>query len=348
MGRKLVPVIVLLLGALGLAWAWQRHASPGPDPDMLRLYGNIDIREIQLAFNGSEHLDEILVEEGARVTAGQVLARLHRDRLQAAVAAAEARLAAQSQRLAALEAGTRPEEIDQARAALSAARADARAAERSYRRIADLAARQLASQERFDEARAQRDAALAHVEQAQATLALAEAGPRTEDIAAARAQRDALAAELALARQQLADAELKAPADGIIRDRILEPGDFATPQTPVLTLARTEPVWVRAFAPEPALGRIRPGLPARVHSDSFPERIYRGWVGYISPTAEFTPKTVETPDLRTRLVYRLRIPVCNPDGTLRLGMPVTVDIDTSAEPLANPGDTLCHAADARP
>jgi len=348
MPRKLVPVIVLLLAGLALAWAWQRQAGQTTDSDTLRLYGNIDIREIQLAFNGSEHLDEILVEEGARVTAGQVLARLHRERLQAAAAAAEARLAAQAQVVAALEAGTRPEEIEQARAALAAARADAQAAERTYRRIAGLAKRKLASQEQLDEARARRDAALAHVEQARAALALAEAGPRAEDIAAARAGREALAAELALARQALADAELRAPADGIIRDRILEPGDFATPQTPVLTLARIDPVWVRAFAPEPALGRLRPGLPARIHTDSFPDKTYRGWIGYISPTAEFTPKTVETPDLRTRLVYRLRIPVCNPSGELRLGMPVTVEIDTTAEPLTDPGDTLCHAADARP
>jgi len=131
-------------------------------------------------------------------------------------------------------------------------------------------------------------------------------------------------------RQRLADASLYAPADGIIRNRILEPGDMAFPQTPVMTLAFVDPVWVRAYLPEPMLGRVKLGARAWITTDSYPGKRYEGWVGYVSPTAEFTPKTVQTPELRTRLVYSVRVFACNPRDELRLGMPVSVQIELDA------------------
>ena len=137
-----------------------------------------------------------------------------------------------------------------------------------------------------------------------------------------------MAAEAALAEidQALLDAELYAPQAGVIRERIVEPGDFVTPQTPVLTLALTDPVWVRTYLPESRLGQVKPGVRAEIRTDSYPGKIYAGWVGYISPTAEFTPKNVETPELRTRLVYQMRVYACNPANELRLGMPATVTL----------------------
>ena len=144
-------------------------------------------------------------------------------------------------------------------------------------------------------------------------------------------------AQLALAAEVLKDTELHATADGIIRNRILEPGDMVTPQTPVLTLALTNPVWVRTYVPETVLGKLALGLSADVSTDSYPGKTYRGWVGYISPTAEFTPKNVETPELRTRLVYQVRVYVCNPDNELRLGMPATAAI-----PLDQPKPAFGH------
>ena len=130
----------------------------------------------------------------------------------------------------------------------------------------------------------------------------------------------------------------------MVEDRILEPGDMASPATPVLTIALLNPLWVRAYAPESALGRIRLGMKASVTADSYPGRAYEGWIGYISPTAEFTPKTVETPELRTALVYQLRVYVCDARGELRLGMPATVRIDlTQPAEAPRPG---CGASDA--
>ncbi len=298
----------------------------------LSLYGNIDIREVRLAFNGSEHIEEIRVQEGDRVKKGELLARLHTERLQARVDEAEAMAEAQQQVLATLEAGSRPEEIRKVQADMEAAKAKAHAAQDTFERRRRLSERKLASSEEVEEAKAAADTAAAQVKATKAALDLVLAGPRQEDIAQARARLQAQKAVLALARAQLADAALIAPADGIVRDRILEPGDMASPQTPVLTLALVDPVWVRAYLPESALGRVTPGMRAQIYSDSFPDKSYPGWVGYISPTAEFTPKNIETLELRTRLVYQVRIYACNPEGELRLGMPTTVTIPLNQSP----------------
>lgn len=326
--KKGLPVIVVIIMFVGVGgYFWLQPSSNGEADQRLSLYGNIDIREAQLAFNSSEHVAEVLVQEGDRVRRGQLLARLHTEMLEAQQAEAEAAVRAQQQLLARLEAGSRPEEIRKAEAELQAAEAQAKAAHDSYRRVAQLLERQLASPQDEEQARSQADAAAAQVKAVQATLALLKAGARKEDIAAARAQLAAREAALRQARQRFADASLYAPADGIIRNRILEPGDMAFPQSPVLTLAFLDPVWVRAYLPEPMLGRVRLGATAWITTDSYPGKRYPGWVGYISPTAEFTPKTVQTPELRTRLVYSVRIIACNPEDELRLGMPASVVIE---------------------
>ena len=294
--------------------------------DRLTLYGNVDVREVQLAFNASEHIAEMHALEGERVQAGQLLGQLHTEVLELGVANAEARVEAQRHVLDRLRAGSRREEIQKARSDVKAAEADARAKRLTYERARTLLPRNLISQEEVDEAEARADSAQASLAAARDILDLALAGARKEDIAAAAAELRAREAELAVARQRLKDATLYAPADGVIRDRILEPGDMASPATPVYTLALLEPVWVRTYVPEAFLGKVAPGMRAEVRTDSYPDKNYPGWVGYISPSAEFTPKTVQTPELRTRLVYQMRVYTCNPDDELRLGMPATVTI----------------------
>ncbi len=324
--KKIIIGIVALLIIVGIAVFWWRANLDNSDSDTLQLFGNVDIREAQLAFNGSEHIAEIQVQEGDRVSKGQQLALLHTELLDAQLAEAEATLHAQAQTVAKLEAGSRPEEIRKGQAELAAARAKAKSTGDSYKRIARLMEKKLASPEDVENAQSLADAAEAEREAAKQALALLQAGPRKEDIAAARAQLAAREAGLTLAREHLKNAVLYAPADGMIRNRILEPGDMVSPQTPVLTLAFIDPVWVRAYLPEPALGQVALGAKALIHTDSYPDKTYDGWVGYISPSAEFTPKSVQTAELRTRLVYSVRIYACNPQGELRLGMPVTVTI----------------------
>lgn len=333
--RAASALVLLALGgtiAAASAWYWLERDGQA-SPAELVLHGNIDIRQVDLAFNASEHVDEMLVQEGERVEKGQLLAKLHTTRLELAVELAEAQVAAQRDIVDRLEAGSRPEEIRKARAELAAARAEARNAELEARRLRKLAEQNLASQEQADNAAAAAEASQARAAAAEEALNLALAGPRAEDISSARSTLRAQQAQLALAREMLGDAMLHAPADGVIQDRLLEPGDMATPEKPAFTLALTDPVWVRAYVDEPDLGKVRPGMRAVVSTDSFPNKGYEGWVGYVSPTAEFTPKSVETERVRTDLVYQARVFVCNPQGELRLGMPATVTV-----PLAQDAD----------
>lgn len=315
---------VLILGIATAMW-WQNRQDE-PTPKTLTLYGNVDIRDVQLAFRANERITRLFVEEGDSVQKGQVLATVDSDRLQQAVARAEARIAAQQQVVARLQTGSRPEEIRKARADVLAARMDAIDAERTARRLERLAAKDLATEQERDDARARANAAWARWKAARETLRLVLKGPREEDIAEAKARLRAYQAELALARRDLADASLLAPADGVIEDRLLEPGDMASPTHPVYTLALTNPVWVRAYVSEPHLGKLRLGMQAFIFTDSFPDKRYEGWIGFISPTAQFTPKNVETPEIRTSLVYQVRVFACNPQDELRLGMPATVVI----------------------
>jgi HlyD family secretion protein len=188
------------------------------------------------------------------------------------------------------------------------------------------------SREDFDQARATlkaTEARMAYVEQA---LRLAEIGPRQEDIDAARAELAADDAQLIQSERRLADSVLSAPSAGIVLTRSREKGAIVSAGEPAFTLTLASPVWVRTYVNERDLGRVRPDMPAEVRTDSAPDTIYYGKIGFISPTAEFTPKAVETRELRTYLVYRLRVIVDNPDGGLRQGMPVTVTLDLGPEP----------------
>ena len=323
--RVLIPVIAVVLLAAILGGWWYHH-SRELAASRLTLYGNVDIRQVALAFNGSARIEKMLVVEGQQVHKGHLLAQLDTDRLQQMVDAAKAQVAAQQAIVDRMLAGSRPEDIRRARADLAAAQAEAEDAARTSARLHALSARDLASKQQADNAATAAKAAHERFKAATELLHLAVLGPRREDIDAAKAELAADQAQLALANYELSNARLYAPTDGIIRDRILEPGDMAAPQHPVYTLAITDPLWVRAYVPETMLGRIRPGMAATIETDSFPGKHYRGWVGYISPTAEFTPQSVQTEQMRTQLVYQARVFVCNGQGQLRLGMPATVTI----------------------
>ncbi|MCB2189147.1 MAG: efflux RND transporter periplasmic adaptor subunit [Deltaproteobacteria bacterium] len=332
--KAVLPVLlILILAGVGAGVYFKFYAGPPASRDAVLLFGNVDIREVRLAFQANGRIAEIRVQEGDQVKAGQLVAVLDPVRYQAALAQSEAAVAGQEQVLARLLAGSRPEEIARARAQLAEAQANLRDVEKYFQRRQTLVQTKAISQQDFDNTKARYLAAKARVDAADQTLTLAIKGPRQEDIDAARAQLAAAEAAQRLAARELADTELYAPSDGVIQDRIMEPGDMASPQSPALTLALTNPVWVRAFVEEPDLGRVAPGMRAEILTDSFPDHPYRAWVGYISPSAEFTPKQVETRELRTKLVYRVRIHACNPQGQLRLGMPVTVRI-----PLDQPGN----------
>ncbi|KXF77044.1 secretion protein HlyD [Paramesorhizobium deserti] len=335
--RKLIAIIVLLLAA-GAAGAWwfdiPSRRGWGSEPDNgLTLYGNVDIRQVQLGFRVAGRIKEALVDEGDRVKAGDVLARLDAAPAEDNVLAAQAKVAGLRATLEKLQAGPRQAEIAQAQALYTESLADLQNAEQAFERARQLRPGGAISQASLDQAKAAKDMATARSQSALEALSLLQEGTRPEDIAAARANLQAAEAELSSAKTSLGDTELSAPADGVVLSRVREPGAIVSPSDIVYVLSLTKPVWVRAYISEPDLGRVHPGMTVEVLSDTAPAKPYRGKVGFVSPVAEFTPKSVETPDLRTDLVYRLRIIVENADPRLRQGMPVTVRI-----PLENGGD----------
>lgn len=339
MGKRIFAVIVFAVLAGGAALWWLTAGNrEAIDRDTLVLHGNVDIRQVYLAFNGSERIVSMSVEEGQVVHKGDVLAELDDRRLRLTVAQLSAQVEAQTQIVARLEAGSRSEEIAKARALVDGEKASRENAKRALSRLTRLISQNLASEEQLDDARTAADTAEARLRAAQQDLALAEAGPRQEDIAAAKATLRANQAQLALARQQLEDTQLVAPSDGVIENRLLQPGDMASPQNAVYVLALTNPLWVRAYVDEPDLGKLGPGMRGEVLTDSYPDHTYAAWIGFISPTAEFTPKAVETLEVRTDLVYQVRVFVCNPEGQLRLGMPATVRIPLNQPTV--PGNTI--------
>ena len=232
------------------------------------------------------------------------------------------------QTLQRLRNGERPEAIAQVRAQLVSAQATAARAEQDLTRANRLQSSSsgAVSGQAVDHAESEAAAANARVEELRAALALSEAGTRAEEIAAAEANLAAEEANLALLVHEVDQGTLRAPVDAIVRSRLLEPGDQATPQRPVFSLAKTDPKWVRVYVNEPDLGKLRPGMAAQVFTDSYPDRPVAGTVGYISSVAEFTPKSVQTEDLRTSLVYEVRVVVEDATDELRLGQPVTVRI----------------------
>jgi len=324
---KVAIVVALLAAATGGGWYYfeeqKQHTAT-----TLTLYGNVDIREVELGFRVSGRLAEVLVDEGDKVTKGQRLAALDSEPYREAIALAEAKVQMAEANFAKFEKGSRPQEVQLAQARVTEAEAAFHNAQVEYDRQVGIFKTGATSATARDAAQARRDQTAASLAAAREALALAAEGFRSEEINQSRAELAAAVAERKQAETQLADTELFAPSDGTVLARIREVGSIVPMGQPVYSLSLRDPVYVRAYVGEPDLGKLAPGTTVHVATDSSNKR-YEGQIGYISPRAEFTPKSVETTDLRTDLVYRLRIVVDNADEGLRQGMPVTIDVPLS-------------------
>ena len=291
---------------------------------ILTLQGNIDIRQVNVGFRVTGRVKEMKLEEGYVVHAGDLIATLDDVPYQDQVRLAEAQVAQAQANYAKMLNGYRPEEIEQAKAQLAQAKANYQNALRYFERQDALRQSNVISKSDYDNALASRDSLKGQVDLTQANLNLELAGNRVEDIDSAKAQLDNSKANLATAEQNLTDCLLFAPVDGVIITRAVEPGTIVCTSSVIYSICQNEPVWVRTYVDEWDLGRIYPGMKALVTNDSDPNHPYVGQIGFISPVAEFTPKNVETRELRTDLVYRLRVIIAKPDRYLRQGMPVTL------------------------
>lgn len=320
--KRIIAPILLLIALAGGWFAWKIHSAESRKGSPA-FHGNIDIREVRLGFRVSGRVREVLKEEGDTVAAGETMARLDDEPFRNALDQAEAQVGQFSARLEELRNGNRPEEIEQARKILAAAEADLENSRLVFERQRRLVGEGAVARQDFDTASTAYRASRARRDEARARLDLLEAGTRAEQLAQAEAGLEAARAALSQARTTLADTVLSAPEPGIVLTRSVEPGSMVQAGTTALTVSLLNPVRVRAYAPEPLLGLVQPGREVLVFTDSRSEP-YQGRIGDVSPRAEFTPKSVETEELRTSLVYRFRVVVRDDDGLLRQGMPVTV------------------------
>ncbi|MFS2224667.1 secretion protein HlyD [Pantoea sp. B65] len=322
MKRNLVIIlVVLLLLALcagGGMWYYNRQDQ------QLTLYGNVDIRTVNISFRVGGRLQLLNVDEGDAIKAGQTLGELDHAPYQNALMQAQANADTARAKYDLVMAGYRAEEIAQAVAAVNQAQAAYDYAQNFYQRQQGLWQKNVVSANDLENARSARNQTQASLKSAQDKLSQYRAGNRPQEIAEAKATLEQAQAQLAQASLDLHDTTLVAPSDGVLLTRAVEPGSMLSAGSTVLTLSLTKPVWVRAYVDEGNLSEAQPGRGILLYTDGRPDKPYHGKIGFVSPAAEFTPKTVETPDLRTSLVYRLRIIVTDADEALRQGMPVTL------------------------
>ena len=276
--KKKLLLLIILIGIAGIIYV--QVSKKKTDPNILMLFGNIEIRQVDLSFRVEGKIAKMIVEEGDSVKKGQLIGYLEDTNYRSA--------------------------YEKNLQDIKALKATSQNAQSQYNRNIPLCADGTTSKLECDNLKSMKDSS-------KATL-------------------DASIAASKGARKNLKDTRLYAPEDGIIMTRIQEPGAVVEPSNPIYTMAKTKPVWVRAYIPEKSLANVKYGMKAKVLTDTInpktrQPREYTGWVGYISPVAEFTPKTVQTEDLRTDLVYRVRIYIYNIDEFLRQGMPVTVKLN---------------------
>jgi HlyD family secretion protein len=385
MKRKIIIPIVLLIAlavAAGVMWSRWFDRDHG---NRLMVSGNIELTQVDISFKVPGKLIERTVDEGAAVTRGMLIARIDRDQVDRQRSRDEAGLqSAQSQfqqtetlvhwqratlendialkraqvreaqaRLDALLAGSRPQEIQQARSAVADARAQFEQAKLDWDRGQELFKNDDISKAQYDQYRMRNDSTAAALRQAEEHLALVVEGPRKEDIEAARAQAalrvseanslelkrreedvqghvaevNRSRAQMEMTQTQINDTSVYSPIDGVVLVKSAEVGEVLAAGTTVVTIGDLDHPWLRAYVNETDLGKVKLGALAHLTIDSYPGRSYTGHVSFIASEAEFTPKQIQTKEERVKLVYRIKIDVDNPKHELKSNMPVDAEIE---------------------
>jgi len=327
-GTRIATTVALGV-AVGLSTACRGRAAEGP----LRASGYVEATEVRVAPEVGGRLLEIKVDEGDRVTAGMLLARLDTSDTEIAVRRVEAERAQALAQLRLLQAGARPEEIRQARAQAESAQADVAAVESELRaanedvaRFEALLASKAGSRKQRDDAVTRREVAAARVEAAKERVRAAneavarlKAGARREELAAAQARIDAIDAQLESLRKNMV-----APVGGIVTSRLMDAGEIVNPRAPVVVVTDLDRAWANVYVDEPVVPRLKLGQPITLVTDA--QHRVTGKITFISPKAEFTPRNVQTAEERTKLVFRIKVTTDNRDGILKTGMPVEAEI----------------------
>ena len=323
--KRVVPIAVAVVVVAAAAWLLFLRGSDAGRP--LDASGTVEATDAQLGFQAAGRIDTILVDEGARVQAGQELARLDQAELRARRSQAAAQLAAAQAVLSELERGSRSEEVQQGRDALTAANQRLADAQRDLDRTRRLFDGGAVSRETLDKAQLAFDVAQSQHDQSAQALQLLEVGPRPERIEAQRATVAQARASVQQIDAMLANAVIRAPFDGVVSVKDREIGETVSPGAPVLTVTKLDERWVRIYIPETQIGAVHLGEPATITADTYRGKVYRGAVSFIASEAEFTPKNVQTRDERVKLVYAVKVRITS-DSTydLKPGLPADVQL----------------------
>jgi HlyD family secretion protein len=313
--------------------------APAPPSDRLRVSGNVEATEVHTAAEASGRIVDLRVDEGDRIEAGAVIARLDTEETMLQIARTRADRATAVAQLRLLEAGSRAEDIRQARAQVDATAADAaavdaevKAAQLDLDRFQALLTANAGSVKQRDDAQARVDAANARqragqdrVRSAREALARLEAGTRPEEIQTARARVTAADAQIAVLEKSERDATVVSPIAGIVTQKMVDAGEIVARGTPLVVITDLDHAWANLFVPEPMVPRVTIGQAATVLTDAGGPGL-EGKVTFVSPRAEFTPRNVQTAEERSKLVYRIKVTVDNSAGVLKLGMPVDAEL----------------------
>ena len=389
MKRKIIVPIVLVVIALGVAGVLRSGWLKRDNPNRLHISGNIELTEVDISFKVPGKLVELNVDEGTFVKKGMVIARIDREQMErqrtrdsAGVVSAESQFkqmetsiayqretlesdvalkkaeqrAAQA-KLDELLAGSRPQDIQQARAAVADARAQHEQASLDWDRAQELFRNDDISKQQYDQFRTRLDSTAALLRQAEERMAMIVEGPRKEEIASARAQVESAAAavkfseanrlelrrkeeeltarraeidrsraQVAITDTQINDMVVVSPIDGVVLVKSAEIGEVLAAGTTVVSIGDIDHPWLRGYINEPDLGRIKLGDAAQITTDSYTGKTYPGRISFIASEAEFTPKQIQTREERVKLVYRIKIEAANPRHELKSNMPVEADI----------------------
>jgi HlyD family secretion protein len=388
MKKRIAFVIIPVLVFAGAYVLISKRSGKNP-ANSIAVSGNIELTEVNIAFKTAGKLIERTVDEGDVVKKGQVIARLDQDQLLAQrdretaalnsalsqFAQAETSLAWQKEnwsadleqrkadmgsyqaRLEELKNGSRPQEKQEAKAAVESAQAEYERAKRDWDRAQTLHKNDDISTAQYDQYRSRWEGAEAALKQVKERQALVLAGPRDEQIQAASSQvqrarasvrmadsnsleikrreqelvfrRSEIArakANLALIEAQIADTVAVSPVDGVVLVKAADVGEILAAGTTVVTIGDIDHPWLRAYINETDLGRVKLGTKAKIATDSYPGKVYEGRVSFIASEAEFTPKQIQTKEERVKLVYRIKIDLDNPRRELKSNMPADAEI----------------------
>jgi HlyD family secretion protein len=316
--------VMMVLAALAVA-----ACGKGKDDGVIAASGHVEATEVRLSAKVAGHVEALGVQEGDKVTAGQEIARIDTTDVRLALAAALAERAQADAERRLKVAGSRREDVAEAEAQVQRAEADRRGAQEDLERMETLLKSGSGTEKSRDDARTRRDVAVASLDAAKERLLKLQAGSRPEEIDSAAARVAAADAKIEQLKQQIADAVVKSPVDGVVTEKLVEPGELITRGTGLVVVTELARPWLTVYVPEPDLGRVRLGQEAEVATDAGQKRT--GRVTFVSSQAEFTPKNVQTSEERAKLVYKIKIGLENADGLFKPGMPAEARLRTTEQ-----------------